>query len=167
MIHLLQSFILADNLTLEPQALVGLRTSLNLQSVVISNLQATNGFRLENLCLENCKELASITLAGTLGINILPTPSKLPIPQKSVPLNWKGLTKVSSISFGNCSFNSEEVDELIIGLSEVINLGFGSSVLTVKTILLNGANAKPTLTNTKVVEAKALILAKGWTITHN
>ena len=43
----------------------------------------------------------------------------------------------------------------------------GQGVITAKTLTINGANARPTLTDATVAAAKSNLIAKGWTVNHN
>ena len=169
MIPFIQSVTLADNFEINPTTFVGLRTAKNLQSVIFTNLQAVNGFRFSDFYFDQCKELSSIVLSGTIGIGVIPTTVQFPKPTilESIPQNWSNLSRVSIVNFGNCGFTPLEVDEIIKGFAIVITNGFGSSVITAKSITINGINGKLTITDAKVAEAKATILAKGWTILTN
>lgn len=163
MIPFLQSITLADNFEIDPLTFPSLRNASNLQGIIFTNMQAKKSFRLADLCIEQCKELGSIVLSGTLGIGIVPAK----LTDSAVPQSWANLTKVSIVNFGNCGYTPVEVDELLKGFSDIISKGFGSAVITPKSITINGINAKPTLTDTKVAEAKANIVAKGWTLLTN
>jgi hypothetical protein len=121
------------------------------------------GFTLANLFIGNCQELLSLFLSNSTGLVIATDTPTAP----AVPKDWAGLTKISTLNFAGCGLTEASVNNLLIGLSTRANEGLGSAVLTAKTITLNGINAKPLLTNALVASAKANLIAKGWTVTHN
>jgi hypothetical protein len=135
----------------------------NLTSLNASSVNFMTAFALSNLYIGNCQELSSLILNNSTGLVIAADTPTVP----AVPKDWAGLTKISTLNFGSCGFTEASVNNLLIGLSNRANEGLGSSVLTAKIITLNGINAKPLLTNALVASAKANLIAKGWTITHN
>jgi hypothetical protein len=156
-----------QTLQLTPNAVIlptDLQTNLqaeNLISLDASGVNFATGFYLANLFLDNCQEISVLLLTGATGL-VIPTETAM---VASIPKGWAGLTKLSSINFSGCGLSEASVNNLLIGLNKTI--GIGSAILTAKVITINGQNARPLLSNTLVSDAKAGLIAKGWTVTHN
>jgi hypothetical protein len=106
----------------------------------------------------SCERLTTINLSNTSGYSAI----------HDVPnVDWGHLTKVSVINLASCGLNVTGVDSLVKWLSNEADRGLGSSVITAKSIVINGNNARLTVSDTSVLAAKNNLIAKGWTLTHN
>ncbi len=126
----------------------------NLLSADLSGCQLSN--KLPTFA--SCERLTTINLSSTSGYSAI----------HAVPdVNWGHLTKVSAINLASCGLNVTGVDSLVKWLSNETDRGLGSAVITAKSIVINGNNARLTVSDAAVLAAKNNLIAKGWTLTHN
>lgn len=136
-------------------------TAENLITLNISGVNFTDNVNLHTMNLQNCNELSTLNFSNSTGLRIVNYKGLF------IPLSWKHLTKLAIINFSNLGLTQIEVNELIKGLSSLVDNGLGGAINTAKTINLTGTNAKPLLTDGSVSDAKNNLIAKGWTITHS
>jgi hypothetical protein len=155
---------LKDNTTIKYSDLSGLKSSSNLKYLRINDATFEN-VRLLDLYIDNSKELEYLDLSGSVGI-ILNTafPDITGIyPHCPVPMEWRYLTKLKTIALRDCGLTPTKIDNLIIGLSQVVAKGLGSAV-TGNKLYIDGTNGAPTsLSSTQL----AYLEGEGWEIIHS
>lgn len=155
---------ITTNAIIKPYYLRDFRNAPNLKTFTAKTIAFGGGFRPEYFYFDNCKKLEMINLQGSTGVGINDAKFVTGIYQFSpIPFSWRHLTKLGVINFRNCGFTSEQIDDLIVGLAQVVSLGMGSEAIS-KYIGLDGVNGVPSNTVTSHIEA---LQNAGWLVTHS
>jgi hypothetical protein len=135
---------LKDNLTIKTSDLAGLKSASNLKYLKINNATFEN-LKLINLYIDKATELEYLDLTGSVGLVMTAAfPDQTGIyPFCPVPMEWRFLTKLKTISLRNCGLTPTKIDNFIIGLSQVVAQGLGSATSGNK-LYIDGDNGAPT-----------------------
>ncbi len=161
---LFESLTIPQNTIINPCDIQQLKDARNMKCLTI-NKAIFNNFKLSDLQIQNSLEIKYLELQGSTGLKVLPTaqPAQLGTYNAPVPFSWANLTMVGIMNLRDMGLTPQYMDNLIIGLSQVIPLGLGSAS-TVKKIYLDGNNSAPTATSaTQLAQLQSL----GWTVYHS
>ncbi len=155
---------ITTNAIVKPYYLRDFKNAPNLKSFTANNVAFGGGFRPEYFYFDNCKKLEIINLQSSTGIGINDAKFVTGIYQFSpIPFTWRHLLKLGILNFRNCGFTSDQIDDLIIGLSQVISLGMGFQALN-KFIIIDGVNGNPSNASLPYITT---LQNAGWTVVHS
>lgn len=133
-------------------------------SFVNGNVAIGEVLSLKDFRIEGNDNLAAITFAGLVGITVNDND-----PSTHFPKSWSVLTKLSNVSFANCGFKEEQIQDIVKSFIVAAQAGMGGAVATGKILTINGVNGK---FNTSVVggdnqQQLATLAGLGWTLQTN
>lgn len=169
MIKKLQSITIKANTEISPSDLGTLAGTQLLESITINNAQLVGSPTFAVFNLQDNHELTTINLVGTEGLSIptIPAQANAHDTFRPIPKAWSALTKLSSINLQHCGLSSVQLTNLLKDFAERANEGLGSAITGTKSLILTGQNAQLPISDATVAAAKAALVAKGWSVTHN